>query len=189
MLRLPEDTSTSALRPQSQEPSCAAAMQLRPWANSAVQTPVRTSPMPPQAIPALPVELYEIWPPLSPMMVRAPLSRSVTGWRLVKCSTRARLVKMELSVQSRLISPGCGVSKRGPAHSGRIELPCIATMLSASASTTAGPSKSRIVCSTCCSLLRPKPGPIPSESAFKCSASRRSPSGRTMHSAGVIAQA
>lgn len=187
-LRRPDEINISALRPQSHDPIRAAFRQLWPCASSVAHTPVKTSPIPPHAIPALPVGLYEIDPPLSPKMVLAPFRSRVTGKRDVKSSTKARRDKLELSEQSRFISPGWGVSRRGPAHCARIVFPCMAMIFRASASTTAGPGKSRTAQITCCSLRIPKPGPIPSESAFNVSTSRGSSKGTTMHSAGVRAQ-
>ena len=111
-------------------------------------TPVRTSPLPPLAMPGLPEVLTAMRPSGWATRVRAPLSTRMTPWRAAKPRAMPRRSSWTSAVvrpARRAISPGCGVrtTVRPPgARPSRASVArrsgCIARMLSASASRTAG---------------------------------------------------
>ncbi len=78
--------------------------------------PVSTSPVPPEAIPGLPVGFRNTVPSGAATTLTAPLSTRNTRWAVANAratAMRSRCTSGTLDPTRRAISPGCGVRQRG----------------------------------------------------------------------------
>src|SRR6266545_3714588 len=168
----------SPARPWRKQPAWSAASASSPRARNAPTMPVRTSPEPPLAMPGLPVGLMKTRPSGPPITVPAPLSASATRCRAQNVrtvSSRSACTSATVAPSILPISPGWGVSARGPAaRSSRSR--CPPSALRASASITIGRSTSatspRI--SSWVSGSSERPGPSATASVRAASSRRRS---------------
>src|SRR5439155_1138667 len=86
-----------------------------PRASKAPRSPVRTSPVPPDAMPGFPVGFTKTRPSGSPITLQAPLRTTCAPWRAAKSRTvaiRSRWTSGTEAPSKRAISPGWGVSVR-----------------------------------------------------------------------------
>src|SRR5262249_12038062 len=135
----------SPARPWRKHAATSASVASRPRARNAPAIPVSTSPDPPLAIPGLPVGLMNARPSEPATIVDAPLSARPPRWRGAKSravSIRSACPAGTVVPSILAISPGWGVSTRGPAaRSSTSRWP--ASAVRASASTTIGRSTLR----------------------------------------------
>ena len=138
----PLKTAHSAARPQTQAPSTAdwSRFLLVTCGHSAAQTPVSTSPIPPLAIPGFPELLINLASSCFANQRSRAFQKQGNGYSARKSSNHSRRSRPSRG-KSRSISPGWGVSRRGPAQCLRSPTSGESTFI-ASASMTTG-------CSAC----------------------------------------
>src|SRR2546426_769538 len=92
-----------------------------PRARKAPRIPVRTSPVPPLAIPGFLVGFTKTRPSGSPIALQAPLRTTWTRWRVANWRTVSSLSRWTSASEPpsrRAISPGCGVRQRAAGDDG-----------------------------------------------------------------------
>ena len=154
----------SPARPWSQFPSAAAWVGPAPWARSAAMSPVSTSPLPPLAMPQLPVAFSSTVPQGVAVRLRCPFKMSQHPWATAKFLAAWTLPPERSPIRAN--SPSWGVSTvTRPRLPSRISIcPARALMPSASSTTVFSVSASSRRTSSAVPSRRPRPGPRASTS-------------------------
>ena len=139
------EAAKSPAHPCKYTAALAESVRLSPWQINPPSMPVRTSPVPPDAMPGFPVGLTKTSPDGVETMVRAPLRTTWQRKSAANCLAvpiRSSWISLEVFPTRRAISPGWGVRMTGALASRRTCL-AAASAVRPSASMTMGIGRDR----------------------------------------------